>query len=163
MYNLWLVPCSFLLSRKFISNNVCLIVALWNWAQERPRMLSLKKESLLRTKLLKRDYNKFFFLFFFFCQFNSSENTKIVKTSRGCPGKGKSKKRCALPQSCYHKPTLVRYIIWLFVTPGSSVSNPVECPTGLHCPEGSPDPKACSSGYYTDRTTQYTCKLCPRG
>ena len=47
--------------------------------------------------------------FISFVYFNSSDNTNIIKTSRGRPGKGKSKKktvikkRCALPDLAHKK------------------------------------------------------------
>ncbi|PIK35709.1 hypothetical protein BSL78_27465 [Apostichopus japonicus] len=46
---------------------------------------------------------------------------------------------------------------------GSAIPAPDDCPRGLHCPEGSAVPLSCAAGYFTNRTTQASCQICPDG
>ena len=45
--------------------------------------------------------------------------------------------------------------------PSGTVDDPLPCPEGSYCPEGSAEPIPCDSGTYQNRTGQSSCRQCP--
>jgi hypothetical protein len=45
----------------------------------------------------------------------------------------------------------------------STISTPYDCPKGFHCPQGSPRPKPCPAGQFTNSTSTSECVVCPPG
>ena len=50
-----------------------------------------------------------------------------------------------------------------YCSQGQSNDRPNDCFKGHYCPEGSPAPVVCESGFYQDETQTDSCKLCPGG
>lgn len=55
------------------------------------------------------------------------------------------------------------YLCFDWPNPGSTTANQIVCPIGLHCPEGADEARSCAAGFFTNRTAQWQCEICPDG